>query len=264
MLARTQKSDQRAKLREPIYVDILTKAKRPSSSIFGLNDDHRSSLQYSVVSENSQRLSDIFSFDNEVMASTAYRNCFASLVRQNLHRRKPETPSGNDRASVVAIKQYSAEEVPAKPLVLPTVASTLALGDGKAASQTAKNPQDQSEVETLKPPDNALLVRAICDYEDNDPGHLSFHEGDIIRVIARFESGWWDGVLNHTRGWFPSNHCAFFQQHEYFKYLKSLPKPKEEDPSRSLDELGFWMPGISQGVAMVELAIPPGFKSGVR
>lgn len=36
---------------------------------------------------------------------------------------------------------------------------------------------------------------------------MSFHEGDIIQVITPLKSGWWDGVINGVRGWFPSNYC---------------------------------------------------------
>ncbi|KAK6594733.1 RasGEF domain-containing protein, partial [Botrytis cinerea] len=34
-----------------------------------------------------------------------------------------------------------------------------------------------------------------------------FSRGDIIQVITQLESGWWDGVINGVRGWFPSNYC---------------------------------------------------------
>lgn len=30
----------------------------------------------------------------------------------------------------------------------------------------------------------------------------------MIQVITQLESGWWDGVINGVRGWFPSNYCA--------------------------------------------------------
>jgi son of sevenless-like protein len=52
-----------------------------------------------------------------------------------------------------------------------------------------------------------MYVRALYDYEADDRTSLSFHEGDIIQVITRLESGWWDGVINGVRGWFPSNYC---------------------------------------------------------
>lgn len=28
----------------------------------------------------------------------------------------------------------------------------------------------------------------------------------MIQVITQLESGWWEGVLNGVRGWFPSNY----------------------------------------------------------
>ncbi|KAI1160940.1 SH3 domain-containing protein [Nemania serpens] len=56
-------------------------------------------------------------------------------------------------------------------------------------------------------PPGCLFVRALYDYEADDWTCLSFHEGDVIQVINQLESGWWDGVLNGVRGWFPSNYC---------------------------------------------------------
>ncbi|RXK38140.1 hypothetical protein M231_04601 [Tremella mesenterica] len=51
----------------------------------------------------------------------------------------------------------------------------------------------------------AYFVRARFDFASSDPSALSFKEGDIIEVIQMLESGWWDGLLNGKRGWFPSN-----------------------------------------------------------
>ena len=56
-------------------------------------------------------------------------------------------------------------------------------------------------------PPGTLFVRALYDYEADDRTSLSFHEGDVIQVITQLESGWWDGVINGVRGWFPSNYC---------------------------------------------------------
>ncbi|SPO02723.1 related to cell division control protein 25 (GDP/GTP exchange factor) [Cephalotrichum gorgonifer] len=56
-------------------------------------------------------------------------------------------------------------------------------------------------------PQGAMYVRALYDYEADDRTSLSFHEGDVIQVINQLESGWWDGVINGVRGWFPSNYC---------------------------------------------------------
>ncbi|KAG5925911.1 hypothetical protein E4U42_003818 [Claviceps africana] len=56
-------------------------------------------------------------------------------------------------------------------------------------------------------PPGSIYVRALYDYEADDRTSLSFHQGDIIQVITQLESGWWDGVINGVRGWFPSNYC---------------------------------------------------------
>jgi len=56
-------------------------------------------------------------------------------------------------------------------------------------------------------PQTVMYVRAVYDYEADDRTSLSFHEGDVIQVITQLESGWWDGVINGVRGWFPSNYC---------------------------------------------------------
>ena len=57
-------------------------------------------------------------------------------------------------------------------------------------------------------PQGTMYVRALYDYEADDRTSLSFHEGDVIQVINQLESGWWDGVINGVRGWFPSNYCS--------------------------------------------------------
>ncbi|KAF2011265.1 ras GEF [Aaosphaeria arxii CBS 175.79] len=68
---------------------------------------------------------------------------------------------------------------------------------------------------TVAPP-GGMYVRALYDYEADDRTSLSFRQGDIIQVITQLESGWWDGVINGVRGWFPSNYCAV------------VPRPTEE------------------------------------
>ncbi|KAL9087128.1 MAG: hypothetical protein Q9165_006779 [Trypethelium subeluteriae] len=56
--------------------------------------------------------------------------------------------------------------------------------------------------------------RVLYAYEpkQDEVNVLRLRAGDIISVIKRSPSGWWDGVLNDgsVRGWFPSTHCAPF------------------------------------------------------
>jgi son of sevenless-like protein len=56
------------------------------------------------------------------------------------------------------------------------------------------------------------FVHEHLDYQADDRTSLSFRQGDIIQVITQLESGWWDGVINGVRGWFPSNYCAVVQR----------------------------------------------------
>ncbi|KAJ3187303.1 hypothetical protein HDU85_006591 [Gaertneriomyces sp. JEL0708] len=60
------------------------------------------------------------------------------------------------------------------------------------------------------------VVRALYDYAPapvtpgdngaNSVSNLTFQKGDIIHVLNRLESGWWDGLCRGIRGWFPSNY----------------------------------------------------------
>lgn len=77
-------------------------------------------------------------------------------------------------------------------------------------------------------PPGAMYVRALYDYEADDRTSLSFHEGDVIQVITQLESGWWDGVINGVRGWFPSNYCQIISSND------ELPDTDQQD-SGSVD-----------------------------
>lgn len=37
---------------------------------------------------------------------------------------------------------------------------------------------------------------------------LHFLAGQVIRVLNRDNSGWWDGEVDGRRGWFPSNYVT--------------------------------------------------------
>ena len=53
--------------------------------------------------------------------------------------------------------------------------------------------------------DSRVFVRAVFDFDSDDPSALTFASGDVIEVITMLDSGWWDGVIDERRGWFPSN-----------------------------------------------------------
>ncbi|KAJ6099191.1 hypothetical protein N7467_000726 [Penicillium canescens] len=68
----------------------------------------------------------------------------------------------------------------------------------------------------VSPEPPALFVRAMYDYDADDHTSLSFRRGDIIQVLNQLETGWWDGVIENTRGWFPSNYCTIITEAEDF------------------------------------------------
>ena len=75
-------------------------------------------------------------------------------------------------------------------------------------------------------PPGGMYVRALYNYDADDRTSLSFRQGDVIQVITQLESGWWDGVINGVRGWFPSNYCAVVSPNE----------EEEEDRNERVDD----------------------------
>ncbi|KAL6070968.1 Intersectin 1 (SH3 domain protein) [Balamuthia mandrillaris] len=53
-------------------------------------------------------------------------------------------------------------------------------------------------------------VVALFEHHAEDPGELSFKEGDVINVLEAIEGeGWWKGELDGRLGIFPSNYCEY-------------------------------------------------------
>ena len=85
--------------------------------------------------------------------------------------------------------------------------ASFAVGQRSRAAATRRSPTLMNGLLGNVGPQPQMYVRALYDYEADDRTSLSFHEGDVIQVITQLESGWWDGVINGVRGWFPSNYC---------------------------------------------------------
>jgi son of sevenless-like protein len=88
----------------------------------------------------------------------------------------------------------------------PSPTASLAAAQRSRAAVTRRSPPLMNGL-LGNAPQPQMYVRALYDYEADDRTSLSFHEGDVIQVITQLESGWWDGVINGVRGWFPSNYC---------------------------------------------------------
>lgn len=96
-----------------------------------------------------------------------------------------------------------------------------------------------------------MYVRALYDYDADDHTSLSFRQGDTIQVITQLASGWWDGIINGVRGWFPSNYCAIISEPDRSSEIGTPdrptfdPGPESDEPSsevRKREEAAFWIP----------------------
>ncbi|CAG8111353.1 unnamed protein product [Penicillium olsonii] len=83
-------------------------------------------------------------------------------------------------------------------------------------SQSNLSPVKMANGYAISPDPPALFVRAMYDYDADDHTSLSFRRGDIIQVLNQLETGWWDGVIDNTRGWFPSNYCTVLTEADDF------------------------------------------------
>jgi son of sevenless-like protein len=82
---------------------------------------------------------------------------------------------------------------------------------------------------------STFFVRALYDYQSNDPSSLSFRRDDIIEVLTRLDSGWWDGLLGEERGWFPSNYVTVISAQEAEATLGSLDSSTGYSSSEATD-----------------------------
>ncbi|KAF8743901.1 hypothetical protein AX14_013958 [Amanita brunnescens Koide BX004] len=71
----------------------------------------------------------------------------------------------------------------------------------------ARSPSPRSPRFSLSSPKNEYVL-AMHDYSPQQQSAtcLSFRAGQVIHVLNKDPSGWWDGELEGRRGWFPSNY----------------------------------------------------------
>merc|ERR1712100_96434 len=78
-----------------------------------------------------------------------------------------------------------------------------AVSSTPTASAPVSQPATQSRAAAASPK-GISQCRGLFDYNTDDPNELSFKEGDIITVLQKDPSGWWQGELNGKIGVFPS------------------------------------------------------------
>lgn len=74
-------------------------------------------------------------------------------------------------------------------------------GHSRSSTDTASDESDELAQD---------YVLAMHDFEPDGQNVtcLAFRAGQVIHVLNRHTSGWWDGELDGKRGWFPSNYVT--------------------------------------------------------
>ena len=87
-------------------------------------------------------------------------------------------------------------------------------GSTPYGSTSAVSTTDFSETDVDGSAAQSFFVRALFDFTGQDTSSLSFKRGDVIEVLNTLPSGWWDGLLDDERGWFPSNYVQAITEQE--------------------------------------------------
>ena len=106
-------------------------------------------------------------------------------------------------------------------------------GTAPYGSTSATSTTDFNETDADGSAAQSFFVRALFDFTGQDTSSLSFKRGDVIEVLNTLPSGWWDGLLDDERGWFPSNYVQPITEQEAEAALSlrlGLQQPPPLDP----------------------------------
>eukprot|EP01091_Cochliopodium_minus_P019094 TRINITY_DN7919_c0_g1_i1.p1 TRINITY_DN7919_c0_g1~~TRINITY_DN7919_c0_g1_i1.p1 ORF type:complete len:466 (-),score=183.44 TRINITY_DN7919_c0_g1_i1:104-1501(-) len=86
---------------------------------------------------------------------------------------------------------------------------SLKINNSSTEIENKRNSTPTTTITTSPPPSSSTSnykgkVRALFDYDSQNEHELSFRQGDIINIIEKDNSGWWNGELNGKIGIFPA------------------------------------------------------------
>ena len=137
---------------------------------------------------------------------------------------QPHRANTNSESHSPSSARPFSDKSPRDPLSSPTtsaltVMSTTASSPGASTSSLllpqAPSVYSETTVDTHFSADMSFYERpqpeyvlAMHDYipDQRNATCLGFRAGQVVRVLNRDSSGWWDGELDGSRGWFPSNY----------------------------------------------------------
>ncbi len=99
--------------------------------------------------------------------------------------------------------------------------------------------------------ENEELARAIADFPAERPHEIDLRVGQVVVVLTRHESGWWEGCLasgEGRTGWFPSNHVHILPRAPRTKRKKEslaqLPASVPVLGTSATEDPASFMPGL--------------------
>ncbi|KAK0201796.1 ras guanine nucleotide exchange factor domain-containing protein [Desarmillaria ectypa] len=155
-------------------------------------------------------------------------------------------------------------------LISPTSSSTNASSSSLSVSEVTYAPHDSplrsaslDLDETLGPMSDYVL--AMHDYtpQHQNATCLSFKAGQVIHVLNRDVSGWWDGELEGRRGWFPSNYVNLsVDEDEEEEDATEIPvRPQTHMHTKSTASAKSWSPSTLQHPHSLQEALGPDIDS---
>jgi son of sevenless-like protein len=115
--------------------------------------------------------------------------------------KSPWDPLSSPTASALTVMSATASSADASTssLLLPQAPSIY--------SETTVDTHFSTDMSFYERPQSEYVL-AMHDYipDQRNATCLGFRAGQVVRVLNRDSSGWWDGELDGSRGWFPSNY----------------------------------------------------------
>jgi hypothetical protein len=105
---------------------------------------------------------------------------------------EPATSSPPSKAHGIAQATLASNRLSAQPVAAPAVPSHY--------KATAPNPIQGKEPPL---PSKPRKVRALQDFEAQEPTDLPFHKGDTLFITKQIDENWYEGSLNGSVGIFP-------------------------------------------------------------
>ena len=136
-----------------------------------------------------------------------------SSVKSHFRKRSDSPPSSRAGPSDIVRRGRSTSNASTSSslsIISPTSSST----NASTSSLTLPSARRRSHSRSASPALEETIrvgpeyVLAMHDYypQHQSATCLSFRAGQVIHVLNRDSSGWWDGELEGRRGWFPSNY----------------------------------------------------------